>query len=365
MLAFLHRDRLELPVYAKCLVGLEHHRKGDDARRDEVMKMVSQFLKRDAENQTAYLDVQNANCWWNWYGSEVEAHAWYLKLLAAVKPNDPDTRGLVKYLVNNRKHATYWESTRDTAFAVEAIAAYFKASGEDVPEMEVEISLDGKSLRKVTIDRDNLFTFDGTVVLSGEAVTTGKHAIELKKSGRKGTLYANAYLEVFTLEDKLRAAGLEVKVQRKISKLVALEKETEVPDASGLIAKQRVERFRREPLADGAALKSGDRIEVELILASKNDYEYLIFSDAKAAGFEALDALSGYISGDGGFSAYMEPRDQSVNFFIRALPRGTHTLRYQLRAEAPGIYKALPATAAAMYAPELRGNSEDLRLKIE
>jgi hypothetical protein len=365
MLAFLHRDRLALPVYAKCLVGLEHHRKGDDARRDEVMKMVSQFLKRDAENQTAYLDVQNSNCWWNWYGSEVEAHAWYLKLLAAVKPNDPDTRGLVKYLVNNRKHATYWESTRDTAFAVEAIAAYFKASGEDVPEMEVEISLDGKSLRKVTIDRDNLFTFDGTVVLSGEAVTTGKHAIELKKSGRKGTLYANAYLEVFTLEDKLRAAGLEVKVQRKISKLVTLEKETEVPDASGLIAKQRVERFRREPLADGAALKSGDRIEVELILESKNDYEYLIFSDAKAAGFEALDALSGYISGDGGFSAYMEPRDQSVNFFIRALPRGTHTLRYQLRAEAPGTYKALPATANAMYAPELRGNSEDIKLRIE
>ena len=32
-----------------------------------------------------------------------------------MKPNDADTRGLVKYLVNNRKHATYWESTRDTA----------------------------------------------------------------------------------------------------------------------------------------------------------------------------------------------------------------------------------------------------------
>jgi hypothetical protein len=229
--------------------------------------------------------------------------------------------------------------------------------------MEVEVLLDGKSQRKVSINRDNLFTFDGTVVLSGEAVTTGKHAVELKKSG-KGTLYANAYLEVFTLEDKLRAAGLEVKVQRRVSKLVALEKETEVPDATGLIAKQRVERFRREPLTDGAALKSGDRIEVELILDSKNDYEYLIFADAKAAGFEALDALSGYISGDGGFSAYMEPRDQTVDFFIRALPRGTHTLRYQLRAEAPGIYKALPATVTAMYAPELRGNSEDIRLEI-
>jgi len=364
MLDFLHRDRIDLPVYAKCLLGLELHRKGDETRRDEVMRVIAQFLKRDAENQTAYLDLKNTGYWWFWYGSEVEAHAWYLKLLSAAKPKDADTRGLVKYLVNNRKHATYWESTRDTAYAVEAIAAYFKASGENAPDMEVEVLIDGQSKRKIAINRDNLFTFDGTVTLAGDAVTTGKHIVELKKSG-KGTLYANAYLEVFTLEDKLRAAGLEVKVQRKVSKLVELQKETEVPDASGLIVKQQVERFRREPLTDGATLKSGDRIEVELILESKNDYEYLLFSDAKAAGFEALDALSGYISGDGGFSVYMEPRDQTVDFFIRALPRGTHTLRYQLRAEAPGTYKALPAEASAMYAPELRGNSEDIRLNIE
>ena len=269
----------------------------------------------------------------------------------------------MKYLVNNRKHATYWESTRDTAFAIEAIADYFKASGEQAPEMEVEVMMNGKSLRKVAINRDNLFTFDGTVLLTGDAVTTGKHEITLRKSG-KGALYANAYLEVFTLEDKLRAAGLEVKVQRRVSKLIELEKETEVPDATGLVVKQQAERFRREPLTDGASVKSGDRIEVELILESKNDYEYLIFSDAKAAGFEALDALSSYISG-GPLSAYMEPRDQTVDFFIRSLPRGTHTLRYQLRAEAPGSYKALPAAASAMYAPELRGNSGDIRLIIE
>ncbi len=362
MLAFLYRDRVGLPVYGKCLLGLEEHRKGDEARRDEVMQMISQFLKRDAENQTAYLDLQNKSYWWNWYGSEVEAHAWYLKLLAAVKPNDPDTRGVVKYLVNNRKHASYWESTRDTGFAIEAIASYFKASGEDAPEMEVEILMDGKSLGKVSISRENLFTFDGTVILTGDAVTTGKHDIELHRSG-KGTLYANAYLEVFTLEDKLRAAGLEVKVARHVSKLTALEKENEVPDSTGLIAKQKVERFRRELLTDGAKLVSGDRIEVELVLESKNDYEYLLFSDPKAAGFEAIDALSGYVSG-GGISTYMEPKDQTVDFFIRALPHGTNTLRYQLRAEAPGIYKALPATAEAMYAPELKGNSEDIKLEI-
>ncbi len=362
MLAFLYRDRLELPVYAKCLMGLEMNRTGDDLRRDEVMKIISQFLKRDEENQTAYLDLHNSNYWWYWYGSEVEAQAWYLKLLAAVKPKDADTRGLVKYLVNNRKHASYWESTRDTAYAIEAIADYFKASGESAPEMEVEVLLDGKSLRKISIDKDNMFSFDGTIELNGENVTTGKHEVELRRTG-KGTLYANAYLQVFTLEEKLRAAGLEVKVARHFWKLVPQEKDAEVPDSTGLVATQKVERFRREALADGAEIASGDRFEVELVLESKNDYEYLIFSDAKAAGAEALDALSGYVDG-GGLPVYMEPRDKTVDFFLRTLPRGTHTLRYQLRAEAPGIYHALPAIAEGMYAPELRANSEDFRLGI-
>ncbi len=362
MLAFLHRDRVDLPVYAQCLLGLEHHRKGDMPRRDEVMKIISQFLKHDSENQTTYLELGNGSYWWNWYGSGTETHAWYLKLLAAAKPQDSDTRGLVKYLVNNRKHSTYWDSTRDTAFAIEAIADYFKASGEDAPEMEVDVLMDGKSLRNISINRENLFTFDGSIILTGDAVTTGKHEIELRRSG-KGTLYGNAYLEVFTLEDKLRSAGLEVKITRNISKLIALETENAVPDASGQIVKRREERFRRERLKDGDKLASGDRMEVELVMESKNDYEYLLFSDAKAAGFESLDALSGYVAG-GGMSAYMEPRDKSVDFFIRSLPRGTHTVRYQLRAEAPGIYKALPAIAEAMYAPELRANSEDIKLEV-
>jgi uncharacterized protein YfaS (alpha-2-macroglobulin family) len=362
MTDLLYRDRIDLPAYGQTLLGLELHRLKDDARRDEMMKVISQFLKRDAENQTAYLDLKNDGYWWNWYGSSIEAQAWYLKLLSAVKPNDPDTRGLVKYLVNNRKGGNYWESTRDTAYVIEAISDYIKASGEDTPDMETEVLLDGKSLGKTRINRENLFSFGGTLTLAGKAVAPGKHEIEVRKTGG-GALYTNAYLEVFTLEDRLRAAGLEVKVQRKLYKIIETAKESLVPDASGIVVNQTEERVKRELLADGAAVTSGDRIEVELVLESKNDYEYLIFSDAKAAGFEAINTLSGYTSGPG-LSAYMEPRDQTVDFFVRSLPRGSHSLRYQLRAETPGVYKALPATANAMYAPELRGNSADFKLGI-
>jgi uncharacterized protein YfaS (alpha-2-macroglobulin family) len=46
------------------------------------------------------------------------------------------------------------------------------------------------------------------------------------------------------------------------------------------------------------------------------------------------------------------------------LPRGKHSLSYRVRAEIPGKFSVLPTRASAMYAPELRANSDELKLKI-
>jgi uncharacterized protein YfaS (alpha-2-macroglobulin family) len=60
----------------------------------------------------------------------------------------------------------------------------------------------------------------------------------------------------------------------------------------------------------------------------------------------------------------MELRDDRIALFVRALPRGKHSVSYRLRAEIPGRFSALPARASAMYAPELKGNSDELKLQI-
>jgi uncharacterized protein YfaS (alpha-2-macroglobulin family) len=46
------------------------------------------------------------------------------------------------------------------------------------------------------------------------------------------------------------------------------------------------------------------------------------------------------------------------------LARGKHSVSYRLRAEIPGKFSALPARASAMYAPELQGNSDEMKLGI-
>ena len=123
-----------------------------------------------------------------------------------------------------------------------------------------------------------------------------------------------------------------------------------------------MEKYERHLLQNLASLKSGDLVEIELEIDSKNDYEYLVFEDPKAAGFEPLLVRSGYNPNDLG--AYMELRDDRVCFFVRRLARGKHSVRYRLRAEIPGRFSALPTRGYAMYAPELRGNSDEIKLKI-
>ena len=119
---YLYRDRTKLAVYGLATYGLALHKEQQTDKLAMVLRNISQFVVEDNENQTAYLNLPG-NIWWYWYGSEFEANAYYLQLLVAANPKDPVAPRLVKYLVNNRKHASYWNSTRDTALVVEALAA--------------------------------------------------------------------------------------------------------------------------------------------------------------------------------------------------------------------------------------------------
>jgi hypothetical protein len=47
--------------------------------------------------------------------------------------------------------------------------------------------------------------------------------------------------------------------------------------------------------------------------------------------------------------------------FLRRLARGKHSISYRLRAKIPST---LPTKVYAMYAPELKANSDEIKLKF-
>ena len=359
---FLYRDRVALSVYAKGLIGLAFHASGQQERLAMVVRNIDQFLQQDDENQTAWLHLPNGSVWWRWYGNEIEANAIYLKLLALTDPRGVRASRLAKYLVNNRRHATYWYSTRDTALCIESLGEFLKRSDESVPDVTIDVVIDGQVAKSVKVNAENLFSFDNAVVVEGADVTGGKHTIEVRRRG-KGPVYFNTWLSYFTTEDFITKAGLEIKVQRKYYRLVRRQGATaDVPGGRGQSLKQARLVYDRQEVADLGKLTSGDLVEIELEIESKNDYEYLVFEDPKAAGLEPVDRQSGYT---GGFPAvYRQLRDDRVAFFFRTLARGKHSISYRMRAEIPGRFSALPTRGSAMYAPELKANSDEIRLGI-
>ncbi len=360
MQAFLYEKRHELSVHSKALLAIATHQLGNMEQTKMLRQNIEQFLVEDAENETAFLRDQSP--WWYWYGSPIEATALYLKLLVRMEPQSPIAPRLIKYLLNNRKHATYWSSTRDTALVIEAFAEYLAATKEGSQSVQADILLDGQNIGTVRFTPQTLFETNNTIEIVGKAIKPGAHKLEVRRSGQ-GALYWNVYQKNFTLEEEIAAAGLEVKVDRRYYRLDAKKKDLLMAGDRGQIGEGERTAYDRVPMADLSEIKSGQLIEVELLIESKNDYEYIMLRDPKAASCEPIDTSSGYTY-SAGLSVYREFRDQYVGMFLRTLPRGTHSLQYQLRCEAPGRYTALPATALGMYAPELVGNSADFDMVV-
>ena len=125
-----------------------------------------------------------------------------------------------------------------------------------------------------------------------------------------------------------------------------------------------------------------------MTIEAKNNYEYLVFEDLKPAGLEAVALQSGgplYVkelksgavktlshNGERNHAdytgrsrwVYRELRDRKVALFIDKLPQGVWEIRYQLRAEVPGQFHALPVLGHAMYVPEIRCSGQEIRIEV-
>ncbi len=374
--------------YGKALLALTFKLRQQDDRAALLLQNILQFAERDDSNETAWIRTPQEG-WWFWWNNDIETNAWVLKALVAIDPKNDLSPRIVKWLLNNRKNGTYWRSTRDTAQVIAAMAEYMKASGEGDPNYDLTVKLDGQEVKKLKITKDNFFTFDNRFLLYGLQVTPGAHTITLEKNG-SGALYYSAYLSYFTKEEDIKGAGNEIGIVREYYRLKP-KTESVVAQPNGPAAgsgwwwglgatppnpaghekpddatghRELRSGWDRIPLHNGDAVTSGEQIEVVLKIHSKNTYDYLAFEDMKPAGCEAVDLRSGGKFA-GGLCPNVELRDEKVVFFIGLLEQGDHILRYKLRAETPGTFHALPTSGYAMYAPEVRAISDEMRLKID
>jgi hypothetical protein len=348
-------QREKLNAYTRALFALACHGSGRAEWAGVLVRNMRNGLVQDKANGTAHWG--KTDFWWHWSDGGVEGTAFSLRALLAIDPQNDLIDPAMTWLVRNRRGAR-WTNARDTAIVVGALADYVAKRGEDRPDWTAEVRVNGELVKTLSVKPGEVFAFDGEVEVPARLLKTGRNAIEIVRRGT-GVLYASAWLTFFNKEEKIPEAGNEVFIHRRYF-MIADE-----PTLSGQYKQARKE------LKEGDALVSGQRVEVELRVEAKNDYEYLVIEDPKAAGLEPVDLQSGWAwnpgarpedadsdaGSDVGVGAHRELRDEKVAFFLSRLAEGRHVLRYVLRAEIPGKFHALPARIEAMYVPEIRGNS--------
>jgi uncharacterized protein YfaS (alpha-2-macroglobulin family) len=361
--AFEERDWLT--DYTRAMLALTLHLAGDREKAGIVIENLDNTVVVDEETETVRWGA--ADAYWRWYNNGLEATAMALRAMLAVKPDHTYVPKAVNWIVRNRR-GVHWRSTKDTAFAVYALADYLTTSGELSPDMAVTVEVDGKTLRTFHIEKDNALTLNPRLSVAAEELSPGPHVVTVSKKGT-GNVYFSTYLSFYTKEDPITEAGNELYVKRSYSRLIPkeVEKTRRVWDETKQkmvdYAYREIE-YEHQPLHPGETLAPRDLIEVRLDIDARNNFEYLMFIDPKPAGCEPVRLTSGAAYGDGVYSN-VELRDREVTFFATYLSQGEKNLTYQLRCETPGTFHALPTIAQAMYAPFVRGNSASDKLKIE
>jgi uncharacterized protein YfaS (alpha-2-macroglobulin family) len=243
--------------------------------------------------------------------------------------------------------------------AIQALAEYVKANRELAPDYTITVAVGDQFKRDFKVTAENALLFDNRLVVPAPALGSGPQAITVTRSGQ-GNLYYQAFLRYFSLEEGIQATGNEIRVRRRYFRLEKPAAATKLPKDAPVTS----DGYVRSLVRPGQRLTSGDLVEVEVLLESKNDYDHLVFEDMKPAGCEPVDLQSGSRYG-GGLCSNMELRDEKVAFFISELPQGKHILTYRVRAEIPGSFHALPLNGYAMYAPEVRCISDEGNFGIE
>lgn len=388
----LWTNREKLNAYTRSLVALAAHHLGYPAQAKTLVENLENGVKIDSKPDTSIVQrggqasdpsvIATAHwgedgVYWRWSDGGVEATAFALRALLTIDPANKLIEPVTNWLIKNRRGAQ-WSNTRDTAIVVLTLNDYIKKSGELRPVLSYELLVNGKSIATKQITADDALSAPSKFAIPKDAIRDGSNEITIRRTQGSGPIYFSAAAKFFSLEEPVTAAGNEIFVRRQYFKLV-----NHATLLKGYVSE-------RVPLSEGESVKSGERVEVVLTVEAKNNYEYLLFEDLKPAGLEAVQLRSGeslYIrelksgalagknaalmnfkSADNftGRSrwVYQELRDRKVALFIDKLPEGVWQLSYEMRAETPGQFHALPVLGHAMYVPEIRTNGAEVRVRV-
>ncbi|PWQ92279.1 alpha-2-macroglobulin family protein [Leucothrix pacifica] len=331
-----------LPPLLKAQLALTLHRMGRASQANTVFESVMNSAKSDVDNGV-YWPQQSRS--WLWYNDRIDTHAFMLRAMMEINPQDARRHGLVQWLMLNKK-LNHWKSTRATAESIYALVHYLKREQQLGVDERMVVSVGNLPEQEFVFKANEYNGGKQQMVIKDKDITADMANITLKNDS-KPLMFASASWHFSTDIAPTSAQGDFFGVTRRFFKRI----------------KQGTE-WTLQPLAEGATLKVGDELEVQLSLRSKHNAEFVHLRAPRGAGFEPMESNSGY-RWQNGVGYYQEIRDSGVNYFMDRLPVGQYAFKYRLRATTSGKFRVAPATVQSVYAPEFNAYSRGARLSIQ
>ena len=286
-------------------------------------------------------------------GSDLTATAMGLRALLTVNRNDARIPSILRWMMYKRTD-NYWATTRDTAWVLMALAEYLQDKPALSANGTLSLTLNGSPLQTIALDGELGKEKEIVIRVPASKLRPDKNEIRFSRNGGTIPVFYTVEARQTIQQDEIPAfsnAGIQVK--REYLRLLP-------PRKGDLTYKERTEATQNK-------LTAGDKIRVRLTLTVPNDMAYVLIEDPFPSGCETMERGDSSEVADEWQYWYdaINVRDDRIAFFVRSLPKGTHTLEYNLRAQTAGQCGALPTLLQAMYVPELKAESNSAHLTIE
>jgi alpha-2-macroglobulin len=346
----LFARRSELQPYGSALLALALKARADETRASLVAGEIERAAR--TTDFDAHWESQRKREPDYIQELDIEATAMSLKALAQIDPKNELLPKAARWLVSNRRNGYYWDSTKNTAFAIYGLTDYLKVGNELSPDYTVEVYLNGEQVLSKRVTAADAKSVETYTVERKDALPAAANQVRFVKRG-KGTLYASATLAYFTAENNIAARSTpNLTIEREYLRLVVTEDKGK-------------SRWTVAPLS--GPLQSGDLIVARLKVKGSRA-RYLMIEDPIPAGCEQVERVSGinldYTEGKwSDWYNQREFRDQRTAIFVDYFD-GDATFQYAMRVQIPGDFKIAPARAELMYQPTVQANTTKLGLNI-
>ncbi len=348
----------QLSPYAQALVSMALLERGKkDEARTVANALDAQF---SAHGDHAVLSDASDAPWWRsapgvqpaafgWEQDPIESTAAALRALIKLKPDSAFIDGAVRTLLSQQL-GDHWQSTRDTAAVVYALAEVLPRYAKVAAGTQVTANIDGAKAVEKTLSPSDLYAPE-VLVASLNGGATGTRKVTVGRNGPGGTVQMQALAHYIDQSDQLAATHSgPLTVERQFFRVKRNDSGEEM-----------LEKLTGSPAQDEELF-----VELTVTASGKGPLDFVLVEDPLGSGFEVQESDTGRKPGDVELhppDLHREVHDEKVAFFLRSLG-SSKRLGYYVTPRLAGHVHVMPTEASLMYHPQVRATSASVEINV-